>query len=67
MKVITITIDTEGKASADLTGYAGQGCARDLHDLTAGLGNMTVHATKQEYYQTTPTTQKQGSGGCGKC
>lgn len=63
-KTITITIDAEGTASADLTGYHGQGCAKDLHDLTAGLGPMTKHETKPEYYQPAAQPQKQGGGQC---
>jgi DUF2997 family protein len=65
-KTITITIDAEGNANADLAGYHGQGCAKDLQDLTDGLGRITKETKKPEYRQQPQTAEQKLAGG-GTC
>lgn len=65
-KTITITIDAEGNVSADLEGYHGKGCNKDLTDLIAGLGVCTKETIKPEYRQQGQSAEQKLAGG-GTC
>ena len=44
---IVVTIDAEGRISADAEGFTGDACLRDLEKLLEGLAPGTVHVNRK--------------------
>jgi len=48
-KIITITIDEQGKSTLDLGGFAGRGCEKVFDDFR-GSDQLKVERKKMDYY-----------------
>lgn len=60
MKTITVSVDTDGTLSVDVTGYKGPGCEKMTADLEKALGVPGKRTRKPEFHQTQNQQQTQG-------
>ena len=60
-KTITIEIDAEGKATVDLVGFHGKGCAKVLDDFAPREARL-MERNKAEYYAAELQKQRQKAG-----
>lgn len=59
-KLINVTIDEQGDASVDLTGFQGKGCHALQEAFQHALGKNVQTVKKPEYNRPCITTVKQG-------
>ena len=49
-KEIDIVIDEDGNATAEAYGYKGKGCAEDIAEVLAGMGDTVKSKKKKDYW-----------------
>jgi hypothetical protein len=58
VKTIKITIDQDGQAQIETTGFKGSTCALATREIQKALGTVTTDTKKPEFYQDNANQQQ---------